>query len=347
MIDRERLKKTQPAAWRILSNSLLSRRLSHAYLFSGPDGSGRDEMAFLFAQSLLCKHPDEDGFACGECESCRQMEKEEYPDFYWLHENGYRQRKPMTRKELEAWWKDPERKAAADTRAYRIRKEDILRLQDAFALSASSGEEGQVFLLEQYESATPEASNALLKFLEEPKPGVTGLLTTSQTSRILPTIVSRCQPVFLRAQPPAYLKEQLHGLIDDEEMCEMLSQSGIRPDQAEQLIQKQPVFTLRDAALSLRKAGYSFAALQKLESDVFVNPKKAKKDQQWDRQTLQFFIQWLLYFCKKETSSASVRSLKERTLLLETLDALKTPADPLLLLERTVSRIRRLYTSSL
>lgn len=333
MIDKELLRAQQPVAWKTLSNILRSGRISHAYLFYGPRNQMKARLALLFAQSLVCPHPDEDGFACQSCEVCRQMEKEENPDFYWLHPGGLRQGKPLSRKELEAWWKN-QLDQGDSKKAWRIRKEDILALQDAFAASAITESHRQTFLLEGYDEATPSASNALLKFLEEPKENLTGILTVDELSNVLPTIVSRCQLIPFRARPVQALKDELAQLIEDEEIVSILARAGYDLEKTGSLLEDEAIFDLRDAAKDYWAHRTSHRALVDLQTGVL------SKKKHLSRESLLFFFNALLWLLEEE-KTMDLLHLDLRLILLDALDAARLPLDPALLLERTVFEIRQ------
>ena len=73
---KEELREQQPIVWRTLGNALRDQRYAHAYLFYGPKGTGKEAMAQLFAQSILCKERI-DGFACERCNACRRIPESE------------------------------------------------------------------------------------------------------------------------------------------------------------------------------------------------------------------------------------------------------------------------------
>ena len=333
MVDKKKLKERQSVAWKILSNALKSGRISHAYMFYGQKGPDQSRLALLFAQSLLCQHRDEDGFACQTCDSCRQMAEESTPDFFWLHPGGLRTRKPLSRKELDAWWKT-QTVQAAENKSWRLKKEDILRLQETFAYSAATTARRQIYILEQYELATPSASNTLLKFLEEPKDNLTGILCTSAINMILPTIVSRCQLIPLRPPGKAALEAELGELIDDGEMVAILARAGYDVPKTSELLEDQAIFELRAAAKDYWGRRQSHGALVGLELGVFAKGKFGT------REGVAFFLNCLLYFLEQEKRT-DLPSIREREILLEGIDALRMPLDPLLLMERVACDLRK------
>ena len=161
-MKREMLKKQQPVVYQALENACNSKRISNAYLFSGPYGTPKHEAAILLAQSIFCEK--QSGLACGVCNNCRRVEEGLYADMVILNGND---------------------KA--------ISKADVDAIQEKFSKTAlEKGNGERVYIIENAETASVSAQNSMLKFLEEPGAGVTAILTTDNAGRILPTILSRC-----------------------------------------------------------------------------------------------------------------------------------------------------------
>lgn len=135
--------------YQTLSNALKNQRVANAYLFHGPKGSSKLETAILFAQSIVCEHTDNDGFACQECESCKRIENEESLDYIIVSND-------------------------------RIKKKDIVDLQTFFESTSAGKQNARIYILDHYDKATPDASNSLLKFLEEPSEGIYGILIADE-----------------------------------------------------------------------------------------------------------------------------------------------------------------------
>lgn len=182
----------------MLRESIASGRLSHAYLFTGPQQIGKTTLARLFAQALNCT-----GIArpCGECASCRKMRHGNHPDIRSVEAQGAS-----------------------------IKIDQIRTLQSDIALSAYESP-WKVHILPDFERATTEAANCLLKTLEEPPGRVILLLTARSPHLLLPTIISRCQQVALR--PPAMdlvrqaLIERWHASPDQADLLARLSAGRI------------------------------------------------------------------------------------------------------------------------
>ncbi len=147
----------------ILRSALSTRKIAHAYLFAGPSGSGRREMAQAFAQAIFCERGGAD--ACGECLSCRKVMHGNHPDLHVITPDGAT-----------------------------VKIEQIRALQRELSYR-SAGAGYKVYIIEASETMTTQAANSLLKFLEEPPAPVVAILLAPSAQAVLPTIVSRSQLV--------------------------------------------------------------------------------------------------------------------------------------------------------
>ncbi len=151
--------------------------MTHAWLFTGPPGSGRSVAARAFAAALLCP----DG-GCGHCPSCHQVRAGSHADLLLVRPDGL---------------------------SYGVRQTRSLVLR---AAGAPSGGRWQVVLFEDADRATEQAANALLKAIEEPTPRTVWLLCAPSAEELVTTIRSRCRLVVLRT-PPA---EAIAGVLSRE-----------------------------------------------------------------------------------------------------------------------------------
>ena len=152
----------QEKAKKILQRIIRSGRMSHAYLFRGPDGVGKRFCAQLVAAQLNCREPRQSG-GCGACPSCRKYVSGSHPDITILGpENG-------------------------------VIKIDRVR-ELCRSLSYPPYESAtRVVIFEDVHTMRPEAANSLLKTLEEPPEHNVLILTAESSRALLPTIISRCQ----------------------------------------------------------------------------------------------------------------------------------------------------------
>lgn len=153
----------QKVAYQTIKNALERNTLAHAYLFTGDKGTPKQESAILLAQSILC---DQQGFACGTCDTCVRIQNHLYADFIYVDGNDKS-----------------------------IKKQDILQIQQQFAQTALEEKGKKIYILDGVDNATAEALNSILKFLEEPQADTYAILIAQHSDRILETIVSRCQSI--------------------------------------------------------------------------------------------------------------------------------------------------------
>ena len=152
----------QKAVAEQLHRSLQRGCLAHAYLFTGPRGSGKEAMARTLAKALNCTEKDHD--SCDHCDSCRRIDEGAHPDVYWVR---------------------PESKSR------RIQVEQMREFMKAVNLRSSMGGV-KVGIVVDADCLGEEASNAFLKTLEEPPAQTVIVLLTADPQRLLPTILSRC-----------------------------------------------------------------------------------------------------------------------------------------------------------
>ncbi len=155
-----------------LKEHIIRSSFRHAYLFTGPQGIGRRTLALRFAQALNCSEPPAPGDPCGACRNCLQIERMQHPDLAVIQ---------------------------ADRIGGNIKVDQVRELQRSLSLAPYQAPL-RIALLLRFEEANPNASNALLKTLEEPPPKVVLLLTADSAESLPPTIVSRCE--VLRLRPP-------------------------------------------------------------------------------------------------------------------------------------------------
>jgi DNA polymerase III subunit gamma/tau len=165
-----------------LQNAVRDDRVGHAYLFSGPRGTGKTSTARILAKVLNCADPA-DGEPCGVCESCVAIEQGTSFD---VHEMD----------------------AASNRRIDDIR--DLIA-----KISLGTPGRTKVYILDEVHMLTAEASNALLKVLEEAPPHVVFVLATTDPQKVLPTIRSRCQHFDLHLLPADELTELARYIVDD------------------------------------------------------------------------------------------------------------------------------------
>ena len=153
----------------LLTRVVHTKRLAHAYVFSGLEGIGKRLTALALAKNLLCSSGG--GKSCGTCSACIQVDRGSHPDLMII---------------------EPEKGV--------ITIDSIRNLKRELSRKSFSGGY-KVCLIDDAEKMNLQAENALLKTLEEPTPDTVIILITGKPYRLLPTVLSRCQ--HLKFQPLA------------------------------------------------------------------------------------------------------------------------------------------------
>ncbi|MBQ9042149.1 MAG: DNA polymerase III subunit gamma/tau [Eggerthellaceae bacterium] len=199
---------------RTLKNAIAQDKVSHAYLFCGPRGTGKTTTARLLAKALLCQSgptPDPDG----TCEDCELIAEGAHPDVYELD-------------------------AASRTGVENVREEIISRVQ-----FAPTRGRYKVYIIDEVHMLSTAAFNALLKTLEEPPSHVVFILCTTDPQKVPETIHSRCQRFDFRRIAPETMVSRLGAIC----MAEDVEFEG----EALDLIAQRAEGGLRNALTSLEQ----------------------------------------------------------------------------------------------
>ena len=158
----------QEAIVKTLVNSLNSGKIAHAYLFSGPRGTGKTSMARLFAKALNCEEGL--GHQCDVCDNCRMISEGSHPDVIEID-------------------------AASNNGVDQVR--DLIEKIHYAPIKGRY----KVYIIDEVHMMSTGAFNALLKTLEEPPSHVIFILCTTEINKVLPTIISRCQDLISVKSP--------------------------------------------------------------------------------------------------------------------------------------------------
>jgi DNA polymerase-3 subunit delta' len=199
--------KGQDRAISYLQSAFESGRLSHAYLFHGPDGVGKETAALTFAQALNCEAGALEG--CGSCSSCRMAEGLSHPDIHLIFPVPSNIKPAEVADLLAGHVRDGYREADFGRRSAIISVETILSELVAKANQKPYIGPWKVFIVADADAMTTEAANTLLKTLEEPPDQTIIILTSSRPSALPVTVASRCQSVPFSALPAGVVRDVL------------------------------------------------------------------------------------------------------------------------------------------
>ena len=145
---------------RDLENILKNENVFHSYMFIGTEGIGKKEFAKEFAKGILCLNEDT---PCGKCKSCLEFDNNNNPDYYFI--------------------------GLGEENSIKI---DVIREMQKKIQELPIVSKRKVYIIDDFDFVTREAQNCLLKTIEEPPEFVTIILITSNESKVLNTIKSRC-----------------------------------------------------------------------------------------------------------------------------------------------------------
>lgn len=208
-----------------LQRAISYDKVSHAYIFNGPEKSGKMMLAEAFAMTLQCEKKEAE--PCLSCHSCKQAMGKNQPDIIYLQHE-----KPGT-----------------------ISVDDIRRQLNNDIVIKPYSSPYKIYIIDEAEKMNQQAQNALLKTIEEPPAYAVILLLTTNADAFLPTILSRCITLNLKVVPDAEIKEYLMKTYQvpdyQADICTAFAQGNV--GKAIQLAGNEDFNELKDSALQLIK----------------------------------------------------------------------------------------------
>ncbi len=193
---------------RTLRNSLKTGRIRHAYLFSGPRGTGKTTTARLLSKAVNCKHEDSENRPCNQCLNCVAVNENRFLDLI----------------EIDA--------------ATHTGVDDVRDLRDKIAFTPGEGQY-KVYIIDEVHRFTGNAFDALLKTLEEPPDHAIFVLATTEIDKVPATIKSRCLQFEFRRVALNQIADRLETIVKAE---------GLKIDRtALELIARQGTGSVRDS----------------------------------------------------------------------------------------------------
>ena len=145
------------------------KKYYHAYIFEVDDIDKNFSLILAFAKMIICHNHFSNKDNCKNCNICHLIDNNSYSDLKIIESDGIT-----------------------------IKKDQVIELQKELSLK-SSNNTNQVYIIKEAEKMNPSAANSLLKFIEEPRNGIYGILITTNRKQILPTILSRCILISLKS----------------------------------------------------------------------------------------------------------------------------------------------------
>lgn len=170
---------------RTLHNAVRQNKIAHAYLFTGPRGTGKTSVARILAKAVNCLHPESEQFPCNDCVNCLGIQAGNHPDIIEID-------------------------AASNNGVDEVR--DLIEKVKYAPISGKY----KVYIIDEVHMMSTGAFNALLKTLEEPPEHVLFILATTEPHKILPTIISRCQRFDFTKIPDVEIQSIIREVIAKE-----------------------------------------------------------------------------------------------------------------------------------
>lgn len=272
---------------RHLQNAVAMNKVSHSYIFAGETGSGKKLLANLFAMTLQCEKRGIE--PCLECASCKKALSKNQPDI------------------INVTHEKPNTISIEDIREQLIGDIQIKPYASPY----------KIYIINDAEKLTAQAQNALLKTIEEPPSYGVVMLLVNNVSALLPTILSRCVVLNLKAVGDnlikTYLMERLHIPDYQADMCVSFAQGNV--GKAEQIASSEEFNEMTESALKILRHAEEMEL-----NDLIDTIKSLTQEKNTIYEYLDLFLLWfrdvLLFKATREVDSLVFRQeinyIKER-----------------------------------
>lgn len=250
-------KVNQKVVYQMLKNAGAKRQFSHAYLIDANHYPRKLEFAMALAKFILCENHYSNSDNCVNCTQCKRIDDGNFTELKIISPDG-------------AW----------------IKKEQLEELQKQFSTKAIESSY-KIYIINEAEKMNSSASNSILKFLEEPEPGIIAILITDNMYQLLDTIISRCQVISLAKV--SVETEKRNQLTTIEKLAFFFSKTG---EEYQEFIQDEG---------KKEQIEYVMKMIQEIEKNKERSILKENKN--WtsifnDKEKLEFALQIMLLFYK-------------------------------------------------
>jgi DNA polymerase-3 subunit delta' len=210
-----------------LIQSVSGERISHAQLFTGPEGCGSLALAIAYARYVSCENRNETD-SCGKCKSCQKYEKLIHPDLHFVFPviKDKKNNDPVSDTYIEQWrdflrqnqfftlnkWLDSIEVGNAQGLIFASEAAEIIRKLNLKSFESDY----KIMIIWLPEKMHLSAANKLLKMIEEPPEKTLFILVSEEPDKVIPTIASRCQVLKI----PKYSREELAGYLTVKYQCD-------------------------------------------------------------------------------------------------------------------------------
>lgn len=275
---KNRVKEAQPKLSQQFEKVVKNNKLTHAYLIESQDNHLSYEFSLWLAQNVFCVQPDE-GLACGVCDNCRRIESFDFPDVNMIEPDGQT-----------------------------IKVDQIREIKQTFVRSGMESSK-KALIIKEADKMSVSAANSLLKFIEEPDGTMYIFFLTNNINKMLATIQSRCQQVYLMPVSKESIISELK--LDDnlgENQIRLLAELADSKEKAVELSNDEWFNSAREAVIKW----FNYLDKQNPLSFVYVQQNLVKLTKEKNQQFMILDILLVLYRLKLKTAIKKQESEQQK-----------------------------------